>query len=374
MMLHQVSYRNIDKQEKKKLQELVSELVQDLEEKLGRLARKNPSLRGAIQKHGSRQLYRVGLSLHVPGRTLAAHEEGEAAENVIRKGFKELERLVARHKSLIKNEHLWKRKQRRRALKAVPGKAAGKREPITRPPSWFAVIEPYLNDLYRLARREITYLQASGDLLPSDLTPEELVDTVVVLSFEKQNEKPEGMEIKPWLYKLALTQLEEEIRQSRDSREALRLEEKVTIHEGATSDDESWLYDFYQPDEVLSLEDLVAYPDDLPPEEIAALAEGQKHAQPALTAMPRSWRRTLWLLHGEKIEPEQVALILDTPVAALEQISQQVETFLRGRLADKGLVEWVTTEKSLTLLFHVPSDQNLDTVFRSELSDKFNAG
>ncbi len=373
-MLHQVSYRNIDRQEKKKLQALVAELAQGLEGKLGNLARKNPTLHGAIQKHGSRQLYRIGLSLHVPGKTLATQEEGDAAGNVIRKGFKELERLVARQKSLMKNEHLWKRKQRRRELKAAPIKAVDSRELVTRPPSWFAIIEPYLNDLYRLARREITYLQASGDLLPPDITPEELVDTVVVLSFEKQDEKPEGMEIKPWLYKLALTQLEEEIRKSRDSREALHLEEKVTTRKGATSDDESWLYDFYQPDEVLSLEDLIAYPDDLSPEEITALAEGQKHARPALATMPRIWRRTLWLLHGEKIEPGQVALILDTTVAALEQISRRVETFLRGRLADKGLVEWVTTEKSLALLFHVPAAQDLDAAFRSELSDKFNAG
>ncbi|BCO08007.1 hypothetical protein GF1_03830 [Desulfolithobacter dissulfuricans] len=373
-MLHQVSYRNIDKQEKKKLKELVAELVQDLDEKLGSLARKNPSLHGAIQKHGSQQLYRIGLSLHVPGKTLATQEEGDEAENVIRKGFKELERLVARQKSLMKNEHLWKRKQRRRELKTAPLTTADNQELVTRPQSWFATIEPCLNDLYRLARREITYLQASGDLLPSDITPEELVDTVVVLSFEKQNEKPESMEIKPWLYKLALTQLEEEIRKSRDSRETLHLEERVTTHEGATSDDESWLYDFYQPDEVLSLEDLIAYPGDLSPEEITTLTEEQKHAQPALATMPRIWRQALWFLQGEKIDPEQVALILDTPVATLEQISQRAETFLRGRLADKGLVEWVTTEKSLTVLFHVPADQELDTAFRSELSDKFNAG
>jgi len=198
----------------------VDELVQDLEKKLGRLARKNPTLRGAIRKHGSRQLYRIGLSLHVPGKTLATREEGEDAANIIRQGFKELERLVARRKSLIKNEHLWKRKQRRRELKAAPIKTAGNQELITRPPSWFAVIEPYLDDLYRLARREIALLQADGDLLPPDITPEELVDTVVVLSFEKQNEKPESMELKPWLYKIALDQLEEEIRKSRDNREA----------------------------------------------------------------------------------------------------------------------------------------------------------
>lgn len=359
-MLHQVSYRNIDKQEKEKLKELVAKLVQGLEEKLGRLARKNPSLHGAIQRHGSHKLYRLGLSLHVPGKTLATQEEGDDAASVIHKAFKELERLVDKHKSLMKNEHLWKRKSRRRELKAATVAGATSGEPITAPPSWFAVVEPYLNDLYRLARREIVYLQASGDLLPSDITPEELVDTVVVLGFEKQHEKPENMELKPWLYRLALVQLEEEIRKSRESREALHMEERIVAHEGATADDDSWLFDFYQPDEVLSLEDLVAYPDDLSPEEVTSLAEEQRHAQPALATMPRSWRQALWFLHGEKIAPGQVALILDTPVTDLEQISRRAETFLRGRLADKGLVEWVGMEKSLTLLFHLPADQEID--------------
>jgi len=360
-MLHQVSYRNIDKQEKEKLKDLVAKLVPGLEEKLGRLARKNPSLRGAIQKHGSHKLYRLGLSLHVPGRTLATQEEGEDAASVIRQAFKELERLVARHKSLVKNEHLWKRKPRRRELKAAAAAGALSGEPVTGPPSGFAVIEPCLNDLYRLARREIIYLQASGDLLPSDITPEELVDTVAVLSLDKQHEKPENMELKPWLYRLALVQLEEEIRKSRESREALHLEERIVTREGATADDDSWLFDFYQPDEVLSLEDLVAYPDDLSPEETTALAEEQRYVQPALATMPRSWRQALWFLHGEKIDPDQVALILDTPVAVLEQISRRAETFLRGRLADKGLVEWVGTEKSLTLLFHLPADREFDS-------------
>ncbi|WP_456473567.1 hypothetical protein [Desulfolithobacter sp.] len=372
-MLHQLSYRNIDKQEKGKLKELVHEQVQDLKEKMGGLARRNPTLYGTIQKHGSRQLYRMGLSLHIPGKTLVVQEEGDKAENVLRKGFKELERLVARQKSLMKNEHFWKRRQRRLDLKTAPPATTDNQKTLSSPQSWFAIVEPFLNDLYRLARREITYLQASGDLLPSDITPEELVDAVVVLSFEKQNKKPENIQLKPWLFKLALDQLEEEVRKSRNSREFLHLEEKVTTREGAISDDESWLYDFYQPDEVLSLEDLIAYPGDLSPEEITALAEEQKHVQPALANMPRIWRQALWLIHGEKIEPEQVSLILDTPVASLERITQRAETFLRGRLADKGLVEWAATEKSLTLLFHVPASQELDTAFRSELSNKFNA-
>ena len=100
------------------VQQLLEELSDRLEEKLGHFAPEAVSLHAVFEENGSHKLYRASLVCHVPGHMVAAHEEGRAAGACIRRAFAELARQLERRKATVRHERLVRRTKRvRRAVK-----------------------------------------------------------------------------------------------------------------------------------------------------------------------------------------------------------------------------------------------------------------
>jgi len=361
MRIH-ISYQGLEKQNKKTLNTLIRERADKLEEKLGSLADHDPSLKGTFQKHGKHQLFRFGATLHLLHKIIAADEDGEDAHVVIRKVFEELERQAQRYKSRLKNEHMWKRKARRKTLDTYPKvesdtETRAEAETTTqktstetdartamKPAGWFDEIKPYLDDLYDFAVREITYLQATDDLRPDDLLPDELVDAVVVSSYEKRGEKPEDMDIRAWLHQLAIDILDEQTAKSHELRKAISLETVIPDEDIDTD-----LYEFYQPDDVLKLEDLIGAPETLPEVEASQVLAEQAQAQPAIAHLPRTWRRAALLRHASQFSVSEVAAIMRLDQAIIEDLLHTTARFLTERTDRTGLTSGVKIERVLTI-------------------------
>ena len=95
------------------VQQLLEELTARLEEKVAHFSSNTVSLHVAFEENGRHNLYRMSLSCHVPGHTVAAHQEGRDAGLCIRKAFAEVERQLEKQKAIIRHEH-----QRRRSRRA----------------------------------------------------------------------------------------------------------------------------------------------------------------------------------------------------------------------------------------------------------------
>jgi len=88
---------------------LIDGLIDRLEDKLRHFRNESISLHALFEENGSRTVYRTQVSCHIPGHTVAAHEEGRNPGACIRKTFSELERQLAKHSARMRREHLRKR-------------------------------------------------------------------------------------------------------------------------------------------------------------------------------------------------------------------------------------------------------------------------
>lgn len=99
------------------VQHLLEELTDRLGNKLKHFPEEAVSLHVLFEENGARKLYRTSLTCHVPGHTVAAHEERREAGSSIREAFAELERQLEKQKALLRHEYR-RRHERTRATAA----------------------------------------------------------------------------------------------------------------------------------------------------------------------------------------------------------------------------------------------------------------
>ena len=353
-----ITYKGFEKQDRAQLKDFINEQITDLKKKLGSLANGDISLRGTIEKNAKHDLYRFSAAMHLPHKMIAAEEEGEDVRDVIRKTFGELERQAQKHKSRLKKEHLWKRKARRKELKSktlsIETPSPAQKQPIiTESADWFDTIKPYLDDLHHFAVHEIAYLRATGDILRDDILPDELVDSVIVLAFERQNEIPENMDIKAWLFKLAIEILDKEVEDSQIRRKHISLDTEIP-----NEDIDTTIYEFYQPDEMLKVVDLIGVSDTLPQEKKEQAISEQSEAQFAMFGLPKDWRRVAMLRHAVGFPVEQIAAIINMEQAMIEELLSIAARFMVDRTKKSRLPNGVKIERFFELTIKKPLPQS----------------
>lgn len=94
---------------------LLNDLSDRLDERLAHFPPDAVSLHVVFEENGSHRLYRTSLTCHVPGHTIAAHEEDRDAGTSIRKTFAEAQRQLERQKASVRHERLVRRSKRIRA-------------------------------------------------------------------------------------------------------------------------------------------------------------------------------------------------------------------------------------------------------------------
>jgi DNA-directed RNA polymerase specialized sigma24 family protein len=73
---------------------------------------------------------------------------------------------------------------------------------------FWTLVNPLLGELRDAAKRELNYLTAVGDLPADAIAPDELVDEVLALAWNHRQRKPDGVEVKAWLFALMYQRLE----------------------------------------------------------------------------------------------------------------------------------------------------------------------
>ena len=102
---------------------LLEELIGRLEAKLDHGADDATSVHVVFEEERAHRLFRASLTCHVPGHTLAAHEEHRDAGTAIREVFAEVERQLEKQKAFLQGKRL------RRSLRQVPeARGAGENE------------------------------------------------------------------------------------------------------------------------------------------------------------------------------------------------------------------------------------------------------
>ncbi|RMH37336.1 MAG: sigma-70 family RNA polymerase sigma factor [Nitrospirae bacterium] len=305
-----------------------------LETQLKRLPDESLFLHGTIERHHSKPRYRASLVLNVPGRALAAKEEGKDGEQVVREAFGELERQVKKYKEFVRAEPIWKRQERRAEMRKKLKEELAPLAEQERQLAW-DVILPNLDALYNFVRREIAYYWGTGDIAtPREIQLKDILDRIIARAAREFSKKP-SIEVRTWLLQLAREEIHKEVNRLKRERELLvPIEEDVPE---VPEDEElktlgDWIYEFYQPDEDLRLEDLVPDPKAVTPEEVAENRDVQRFVNQTLAKLPKTWRDAFVLYYVEELSIPEVAHLLGQSEKEVEESIDHAREFLRQTL------------------------------------------
>ena len=292
--------------------------------------------------------YRVAMRLHLPPRKmLVAHASDENIRSALQKAIEELSRQAERHHAHISGRERWKRKQRRRKLRELEARIGKMAAPVDAAEASLAELLPRLESWLR---HEMTYLRANGDLLEDYPTLGEVRDEVFLAVKSRWDELEHTEEaVYCAMLQAAGEALAREVANNHSREDELSLEESPpkdaeTQAEEMVGEERQ---EFYQPDEVLHIEDLTPTPEssgqDLTEEERAVSLAYQ-----LMGWMPIRWRQIITLRYRESLTPEQIAQqVFRTDVADIEQTLDRAGQFLVEHLRQEGLESHADLEKLL---------------------------
>ena len=114
-MHHNVEFKNVSSQED--ITRLIDELIARIDKRVESFPAETVFLRALIEKVEARDLWRVAVTLKMPGKIIADDQEKHEPHAALRAAFAGIERQIDEYKSRLRGEPLWKRKGRRKELK-----------------------------------------------------------------------------------------------------------------------------------------------------------------------------------------------------------------------------------------------------------------
>jgi ribosomal subunit interface protein len=368
-MKHSIEFKSFSPNHR--LREQVEEWIAHIDRHAPNFPADAVFLRLFIEENARRKLYHVSLTCDLPGRTLAAQEERHDVMEAVRAAFAEIERQIEKHKEMLSGSYLYKRPARREALRREKAEVIpdGEREHEL----FSTIVERHLENLYNFACRELTHYQATGDLLPGELTAEDVVDGTLLRAHRELVKKPAGRRIRSWLIQLATEQLEGEIKRQKSERtRTVHIEEDIPetppTEEVSTLGDE--ILDFYQPDEDLKLEDIIPDMEVPTPEQILESRDLQRYINRTLTTLPRVWRRVFVLHYVEGLPAAEIARMIKQPKPVVERYLEYTREYLRQQLIEAGF-ETPTHDQAGLAIFGTTADIEVPAVFRNAVIEKY---
>ncbi|MBI2822609.1 MAG: HPF/RaiA family ribosome-associated protein [Acidobacteria bacterium] len=296
-----------------------------IEKKTGKVAHMLPTfsnqaldLHVTLERLPRGRQYRATLVLALPQIAIRAEDiEADPAHSVLR-AFDELRRRVKKFKSQLNREKFWQRQP----VLVTPESATGEQQDIVQ------AINNCLDRVDNYIRREL-YRQALLESLPSGLLqPHALLDEVFLAARADAAARPEALTVEQWMIQIARDRVQKRVQELGDNWDQPHVEETAP-------NSERW-YDeplnFYQPDEVLRVEDLLADEHCVTPEDLLARHEREEQLQKEIARLPQTIRDSFVLYVLEGFNSDEIAMITGkSPGRVLEDV-QEARTLLRQRL------------------------------------------
>ncbi len=255
-----ITYRNINKESHESTRSVIEQNTdRHLTPKLAAFNVGHLEMHVTVE-HTSNDDYCVTYRLHLPPKKiLVAKECNHDLRTSIQEVTSELTRQVKRHRAHVSGKQNWKRKGRNKRIEAL-FEEIQQLQPMVERQHVEKTIAPLQPRLEQFIRHELTYLRSNGDLLPDYPSLADIRDEAVVrlhIDWHQLDGTDES------LYKKLLKEtthiLSQEIEQMRISANQVSLDDKVPPD--AMDQAESMVgeesEEFYQPDEVLHIQDLI---------------------------------------------------------------------------------------------------------------------
>ncbi len=348
-----ITYRNLNKESHESTRSTIEHYTErHLSPKLSTFNVGHLEIHVTVE-HTSKDDYCVTYRLHLPPKKiLVAKECNDDLRTSIQEVTAELTRQVKRHKAHVSGKQNWKRKGRDKRIEALY-QDIQQLTPIVARQHVDETIAPLQPRLEQFIRHELTYLRNNGDLLSDYPSLADVRDEAVARLHIDWHQLDGSDEV---LYKKLLKEtthiLSQEVEQMLISKNQISLDD--TIKPDAMDQAEAMVgeedEEFYQPDEVLHIQDLIPDTHALNPE---VSAEGyHDHFYKYLAGLPIQWRRTILLVHKERMAVDDIAEhILFISVKEVKRILTLADLYMYERLREAGFSPPManTTEMFLNL-------------------------
>lgn len=337
------AFRNLDRHGQQRAPDVIAEEVRQLEPHLARFREDLVRLEVVASQTRGKTRVHVSLRLQLPSGVIAAQEDGFEIEPVLRKAFADLRHRVDRHVTRLRHEPEFKRPARRRRIGTLlpPARDAAEAE---RRALYFGLIEDHLDTVYDAVRRELTYLECSGSVPQGYLSVRDLVDATILRGLDRFEQRPSEFSVGDWLLQLAFETIDAEARAARravpEDAASLEAAPEQPVEDPTEADQK--IFEFYQPDEVLLLEDLIADDGGTDPETEANRHEIAMALHRAIADLSSVERRVLYRLHLDDATVAGTADLLSLSEAEVKEIAEKAGETLRAKLVETGLISEAT--------------------------------
>jgi RNA polymerase sigma factor (sigma-70 family) len=288
-------------------------------------------LKAVIDDSSAREGVIVTLNLRLPSGQLTAENNASHPTAAIKAAFDELIQQISRHKELLRSSHKWRRWRRGPQESPEPGVPFEQTLAAVLPPTISAddigsYVDANLPRLERFIDREL-YFRRSLEEIPEDgLSTTEVVDEVIARALGDQD-RPEKLNLEPWLYRLALHAMNEMTTRLQELDNPIRLADGRRRQNVEASDeldlqfhqpDEHWTRESTIPDRRLSTPEQSAYSD-----EMIALV------QAALRGADRTDREAFLLYGIEGFSLDEISAITGRHLEAVRDSVQRARDCVR---------------------------------------------
>ncbi len=281
--------------------------------------------------------YRAKLHMHVPPKKILVAQGRDASLEVALKTVLErLRRELKRYRERIQHQDAYKRKARRRRLREQKNRVAGL--DVVTIDAVNEAIEALRPRLERVIRRELAYLRSQGDLPADSPTLEDVLDEVVLEVKGRWQGPVERELLYLELLKAMHQTLVREVAESRAYGDLASLEgpppEDAEDQAEAMVGEEQT--EFWQPDEMLRLEDVLPDEEETPEDEVEGLEE-IAYLLELLRHLPVRWRRALLLHRFDGIPVRELSSLFGCGTERVEGWLACARSFVHEKLQEAGI-------------------------------------
>ncbi len=300
------------------LKRLIDRHANKVEKILPTFASRDLDLHISLEELPRGKQFHAVLVLTIPQTQIRVERmENNPATSVLR-AFDELLRRIKKFKSQLNRESLWKREP----VSASTESRTYETRILEN------AINQNLDKIENYIRRELLHRALIEDIPIGLLQARALVDEVFLEVNSRVMDRPEALPLDRWMFQIARRQLNSRFLELRETRENVHVEERADI--ASRWDDEELT--FYQPDEVLSLEDLIRDEHSVDPEQLLAQEEAKDELQKAIAALPNEVREPFVLFALEGLNSDEVAMIMDKSSRDILRNVEKARMELRKRL------------------------------------------
>ena len=300
------------------LKRLIDRHANKVEKILPTFASRDLDLHISMERLPRGRQYHTVLVMTMPQKQIRVERmENNPATSVLR-AFDELLRKIKKFKSQLNRESFWKKEP----VSASTESRTYKTRVLEN------AINQNLDKIENYIRRELLHRALTEDIPTGLLQARALVDEVFLEVNSRVMDRLEELPLDQWMVQIARRALNSRFLEFRAAREEVHVEERA----GTPSrwDDEELT--FYQPDEVLSLEDLIRDEHSVNPEQLLAQEEAKDELQKAIASLPNVVRKPFVLFALEGLNSDEVAMIMGKSPREIVQNVEKARMELRKRL------------------------------------------